>query len=132
MRRGEGRIREPRSAVGLSAGPSLAEAQDRPCLSTFRGGRCADRVCRLASLVVRIDHVIYGTADLHVAAARVEACLGLTAVAGGRHEGLGTHDRIVPLADGSFIGGAELPVHVVDGRAGVSAIRVGERELQTA
>lgn len=52
---------------------------------------------------MRIDHVIYGTADLDVAAARVEASLALTAVAGGRHEGLGTHNRIVPLADGSFI-----------------------------
>jgi len=55
---------------------------------------------------VRIDHVIYGTADLDLAAARVEAELGLTAVAGGRHEGLGTHNRIVPLGDGSYI---ELP-----------------------
>lgn len=53
--------------------------------------------------MVRIDHVIYGTADLDVAAARVEARLGLTVVAGGRHQGLGTHNRIVPLADGGFI-----------------------------
>lgn len=52
---------------------------------------------------MRIDHVIYGTADLDVAAARVEADLGLTASPGGRHEGLGTHNRIVPLGDGSFI-----------------------------
>jgi hypothetical protein len=52
---------------------------------------------------VRIDHVIYGTADLDLAAARVEAELGLSAVAGGHHEGLGTHNRIVPLHDGSYI-----------------------------
>ena len=52
---------------------------------------------------MRIDHVIYGTADLDLAAARVEAELGLSAVAGGRHEGLGTHNRIVPLGDGSYI-----------------------------
>jgi Glyoxalase-like domain len=52
---------------------------------------------------VRIDHVIYGTADLDVAAAQVDTCLGLKTVAGGRHQGLGTHNRIVPLADGSFI-----------------------------
>jgi hypothetical protein len=49
---------------------------------------------------VRIDHVIYATADLDAAAARVEAELGLVAVAGGRHEGLGTHNRIVPLGRG--------------------------------
>jgi hypothetical protein len=52
---------------------------------------------------VRIDHVIYGTADLDLAAARAEEVLGLSAVAGGRHEGIGTHNRIVPLGDGSYI-----------------------------
>jgi hypothetical protein len=52
---------------------------------------------------VRIDHVIYATADLDAAAARVKADLGLTAVAGGRHDGLGTHNRIIPLGDGSFL-----------------------------
>jgi hypothetical protein len=51
---------------------------------------------------VRIDHVIYGTRDLDVAAARIGTDLGLPAVAGGRHDGLGTHNRIVPLSDGSF------------------------------
>ena len=52
---------------------------------------------------MRIDHVIYGTADLDAATARIEADLGLTAVAGGRHDGQGTHNRIVALADGSFL-----------------------------
>jgi Glyoxalase-like domain len=49
---------------------------------------------------VRIDHVIYATADLDGAAARVESELGLSAVDGGRHEGHGTHNRIVPLGGG--------------------------------
>jgi Glyoxalase-like domain len=49
---------------------------------------------------VQIDHVIYATADLDAAAARMEAELGVVAVAGGRHEGLGTHNRIVPLGGG--------------------------------
>jgi hypothetical protein len=49
---------------------------------------------------VRIDHVIYATADLDAAAARIEAELGLTALPGGHHEGLGTHNRIVPLGGG--------------------------------
>jgi catechol 2,3-dioxygenase-like lactoylglutathione lyase family enzyme len=49
---------------------------------------------------VRIDHVISATADLDAAAARVEAELGVAAVAGGRHERLGTHNRIVPLGGG--------------------------------
>jgi len=50
--------------------------------------------------LVRIDHVIYATGDLDAATARIEATLGLEAVAGGRHEGLGTHNRIVPLGGG--------------------------------
>ena len=49
---------------------------------------------------MRIDHVIYATRDLDVAAVRIESELGVQVVAGGRHEGLGTHNRIVPLGDG--------------------------------
>jgi Glyoxalase-like domain len=52
---------------------------------------------------MRIDHVIYGTADLDVASARMETEFGLAAVGGGRHDGLGTHNRIVPQGDGSFV-----------------------------
>ncbi|HEV7883907.1 MAG TPA: VOC family protein [Solirubrobacteraceae bacterium] len=52
---------------------------------------------------MRIDHVIYGTADLDAAATRVRAQLGLVSVNGGRHDGLGTRNRIVPLGDGSFL-----------------------------
>jgi hypothetical protein len=49
---------------------------------------------------MRIDHVIYATADLDAAAARVEAELGIAAAGGGRHERIGTHNRIVPLGGG--------------------------------
>jgi hypothetical protein len=49
---------------------------------------------------VRIDHVIYATADLDAAAKRIERDLGLQARGGGRHDGLGTHNRIVPLGRG--------------------------------
>jgi hypothetical protein len=49
---------------------------------------------------MRIDHVIYAAADLDAAAARIERELGLAAAGGGRHEGLGTHNRIVPLGGG--------------------------------
>ncbi len=52
---------------------------------------------------MRIDHVIYGTSDLDAAAARMQKELELSAVPGGRHDGLGTHNRIVPVGDGSFI-----------------------------
>jgi hypothetical protein len=49
---------------------------------------------------MQIDHVIYATRDLDAAAARIEQLLGLTARGGGRHDGLGTHNRIVPLGRG--------------------------------
>jgi Glyoxalase-like domain len=49
---------------------------------------------------MRIDHVIYACADLDAAAARVEAELGVAAGGGGRHERIGTHNRIVPLGGG--------------------------------
>src|SRR4051794_31661126 len=49
---------------------------------------------------VRVDHVIYATGDLDGAAARIERELGVAAAGGGRHERIGTHNRIVPLDDG--------------------------------
>ena len=49
---------------------------------------------------MRIDHVIYATRDLEAAAGRIERELGLASLPGGRHEGLGTHNRIVPLGGG--------------------------------
>jgi len=45
---------------------------------------------------MRVDHVIYGTSDLDAAGARFEA-VGLPVEPGGAHEGVGTHNRIVPL-----------------------------------
>jgi hypothetical protein len=41
--------------------------------------------------------VIYGTADLDTACTRLKAEYGLDSVEGGRHDGIGTHNRLVPL-----------------------------------
>jgi hypothetical protein len=49
---------------------------------------------------VRIDHVIYAAEDVEAVAARIENELAVAAVGGGRHEGHGTHNRIVPLGGG--------------------------------
>jgi hypothetical protein len=49
---------------------------------------------------MRIDHVILAATDLDAAAARLEAEHGLRARGGGRHEGMGTHNRVVPLGGG--------------------------------
>ncbi len=49
---------------------------------------------------MRIDHVILAASDLGAAAARLQAEHGLVATGGGRHDGIGTHNRIVPLGGG--------------------------------
>jgi catechol 2,3-dioxygenase-like lactoylglutathione lyase family enzyme len=49
---------------------------------------------------VRIDHVIWATADLDATAAWMEREHGLRAADGGAHDGMGTHNRIVPLGGG--------------------------------
>src|SRR4051794_14910758 len=46
------------------------------------------------------DHVIWATADLDAAAQRMEREHGLAATGGGAHDGMGTHNRIVPLGGG--------------------------------
>jgi hypothetical protein len=48
--------------------------------------------------MVRVDHVVYGVADLAAAAGRL-ADLGLPSVEGGRHPQWGTENRIVGLGD---------------------------------
>ena len=60
---------------------------------------------------MRIDHVIYATRDLDDAAGRIERELGLVSLPGGRHEGLGTQNRIVPLGGGylELLAVADLP-----------------------
>ena len=41
--------------------------------------------------------MIYATADLDRACIRLKAEYGLDSVEGGRHDGIGTHNRLVPL-----------------------------------
>ena len=50
-----------------------------------------------------IDHLVIACADPDAAATELESNLGLTAAGGGRHQGLGTFNRIVWLADGSYL-----------------------------
>jgi hypothetical protein len=47
-----------------------------------------------------IDHVVLGVGDLDAGAAELEARTGFASVAGGRHTGRGTANRIVPLGSG--------------------------------
>jgi Glyoxalase-like domain len=49
---------------------------------------------------VRIDHVIWKAADLDRGAARIAGKYGLSDDGGGRHVGIGTHNRVFPLGGG--------------------------------
>jgi hypothetical protein len=49
--------------------------------------------------VLAVDHVVYAVADVDRAAAGLLEEVGLASVAGGRHPGWGTANRIVPLGD---------------------------------
>ena len=44
-----------------------------------------------------LDHLVYAAPDLATAVKEIEAALGVAPAFGGRHEGLGTHNAILPL-----------------------------------
>lgn len=46
-----------------------------------------------------IDHLILATANIDITAARLESDYGLISLPGGRHDGHGTGNRIVPIGD---------------------------------
>jgi hypothetical protein len=50
-------------------------------------------------VLLGIDHVVLATEDPDAAAAKLEATLGLAATGGGRHDALGTMNRLVWLGD---------------------------------
>jgi hypothetical protein len=50
-----------------------------------------------------IDHLVIACPDPGRTASELEATLGIVATGGGHHEGLGTHNRLVFLADGSYL-----------------------------
>jgi hypothetical protein len=77
---------------------------------------------------MEVDHVLIAVDHLEAAAKEVEERYGLTSVEGGRHQGFGTANRIVPLGEtylelvavvdraeaaasgfGSWVGGGERP-----------------------
>jgi hypothetical protein len=49
--------------------------------------------------MIEVDHVLIAVDDLEAAAKEVEERYGLASVEGGRHQGFGTANRIVPLGE---------------------------------
>jgi len=50
-----------------------------------------------------LDHLVYGVPNLERAIGDFEERLGVAPVFGGRHEGLGTHNAILPLANETYL-----------------------------
>ena len=73
-----------------------------------------------------IDHLVIACADPDAAATELESNLGLTAAGGGRHDGLGTFNRIAWLADGSY-----LELIGVDDREAALSTPLGEAVVAT-
>jgi hypothetical protein len=52
---------------------------------------------------LKLDHLVYAVPSLVHAIDQVERCLGLAPAFGGQHQGLGTHNAILPLADEIYL-----------------------------
>jgi len=63
----------------------------------FSGSRCLGRYA--ARMFLGIDHLVIAVTDPDDAAAQLERVLGLAATSGGRHDALGTFNRLVWLGD---------------------------------
>jgi hypothetical protein len=51
---------------------------------------------------LKVDHLVYGVADLKVACERFEEQTGVRPIMGGQHLGLGTHNALVALGEGAY------------------------------
>lgn len=63
---------------------------------------CATPI-RETPVLERVDHIIYAVEDLDQGIADIEARLGVRAVRGGAHPGLGTHNALISLGPRAYL-----------------------------
>jgi len=57
----------------------------------------------MSALLRRVDHLIYGTADLYAGVERLESLLGVRATPGGQHPGMGTRNALISLGAKTYL-----------------------------
>jgi hypothetical protein len=77
-----------------------------------------------ATLLSRVDHLVYATPDLARTVADLESRLGLSATPGGRHPGRGTRNALFGLGPGSYLEviGPDPESQAVPGWFGIDAL----------
>jgi hypothetical protein len=56
-----------------------------------------------ATVLARVDHLVYGTRDLDAGIAALEKLLAVRATPGGQHPGRGTHNALIALGSSTYI-----------------------------